>query len=107
MSNTVNENIRNHPKFAQLVKTRGRYAWTLSVLLLIVFYGFVMLVAFKPTWIGASISPGSMLTIGVLAELLMFIVFWLMTLMYVRRANGEFDQITQSIILDAVKGSKS
>ena len=68
---------------------------------------FVLTVAFKPELLGKFVSPGSsMLTVGVLVELLMFILFWILTAVYVRRANTEFDALNQQIINDAVKGGK-
>ena len=36
----------------------------------------------------------------------MFIGFWLMTWAYVRRANGEFDALTQEIVREATRGGQ-
>jgi uncharacterized membrane protein (DUF485 family) len=36
----------------------------------------------------------------------MFVFFWLLTLLYVRRANGEFDDLTAEIIKEAQKETK-
>lgn len=93
--------IRNHPKFADLVARRSRFATVLSLVVLAIFYGFVMLVAFRPALIGARIAEGSPLTVGVAGGLFIFISFWLLTGLYVRRANTEFDALTQEIVRDA------
>ena len=45
-------------------------------------------------------------TVGVVIELCMFILFWVLTALYVRRANTEFDALNQEIIRDAQKGIK-
>jgi uncharacterized membrane protein (DUF485 family) len=34
----------------------------------------------------------------------MFLFFWVLTFLYVRRANGEFDALTAEIVQDAAKG---
>jgi len=70
------------------------------------FYGFVLLVAFRPALLGRPIYQGSMVTIGVAFELFMFIFFWVLTAVYVRKANGEYDELTADLIKDAWKENK-
>ncbi len=101
MSSAMFERMRSNPKFQQLVTTRGRFAWTLAVTVLAIFYGFVMLVAFKPGVLGLPVAEGSVLTVGIALGLFMFIFFWLLTAWYVRRANGEFDALTAQIVAEA------
>ena len=106
MSSVMYERMRANPKFRELVARRGRFAWTLAVVVLTMFYGFVMLVAFSPASLGQPVAEGSMLTVGVAFELFMFIFFWLLTAVYVRRANSEFDALTQEIVKEAWKEQK-
>ena len=49
MSSAMYERMRANPKFQELVARRGRFAWTLAAIVLTMFYGFVMVVAFNPT----------------------------------------------------------
>ena len=98
--------IRRNPRFAELVAKRTSFATVLSVIVLTIFYGFFMVVAFKPQLIGQRLSEGSYLTVGIAFELFMFIFFWVLTAVYVKRANGEFDEITAEIIRDASKEVK-
>lgn len=100
------ERMRANPKFQTLVSRRGRFAWTLAFVVLTMFYGFVMVVAFNPASLGQPISEGSKLTVGVAVELFMFIFFWALTAVYVRRANTEFDALTQEIVKEAWKENK-
>ncbi len=101
MSSAMYERIRSNPKFQQLVRTRGRFAWTLSAVVLAAFYGFVMVVAFQPALLARPVAEGSALTLGVAAGLLIFVSFWLLTALYVRRANSEFDALTAEIVKEA------
>ena len=64
MSIVIYDRIRRNPKFDQLVQKRGSFAWTLSAIVLILFYGFFMLVAFNPKLLGQPIAEGSMWAIG-------------------------------------------
>ncbi|MBK6655773.1 MAG: DUF485 domain-containing protein [Zoogloea sp.] len=98
--------IRKNPRFAELVSKRQGFATLLSVIVLTIFYGFFMVVAFNPNLIGQRLSEGSYVTVGIAAELFMFIFFWVLTAVYVKRANGEFDAITTEIIRDASKEVK-
>lgn len=105
-SSSMYESMRTNPKFQELVATRSRFAWTLAFIVLAMFYGFVMVVAFNPAALGQPISEGSMVTWGVAVELFMFIFFWLLTAYYVHTANGKFDALTLEIIADARKEGK-
>lgn len=104
MSSAMYQKMRTNPKFKELVEKRTRFAWRLALVVLVMFYGFVMMVAFRPLSLGQPIMEGSMVTVGVAAELFMFIFFWVLTAVYVQRANGEFDALTAQIVRDAWKG---
>ncbi len=106
MSSAMYERMRTNPKFQELVTRRGRFAWTLAIIVLTMFYGYILTIAFNPTALGRPVAEGSMLTIGVAVELFMFIFFWGLTAFYVRRANSEFDAMTQDLIRDAWKENK-
>ncbi len=105
MSSEMYERMRKNPKFQELVSRRGRFAWTLTITTLVLFYGFVLLVAFSPKALGEPLSNGSALTVGVAIELFLYIFLWALTGLYVRRANSEFDALTAEIIREA-KGEK-
>ncbi|MDS4014882.1 MAG: DUF485 domain-containing protein [Candidatus Accumulibacter sp.] len=103
MSSVMYERMRVNPKFQELVRKRGSFAWTLAAIVLVLFYGFFLLVAFSPALLGQKIAEGSMWPIGYTIELCLFVFFWLTTVVYVRRANGEFDELTQQLIKEAQK----
>ena len=74
MSSTTSQSavyarIRRNPRFAELVSKRQGFATLLSVIVLTIFYGFFMVVAFTPNVIGQRLSEGSYLTVGIAAEL--------------------------------------
>lgn len=106
MSSAMYGKMRENPKFQELVARRSRFAWSLAIVVLVLFYGFVMVIAFNPTLLGRPVGEGSRLTIGVAVELFMFIFFWILTALYVRRANTEFDKMTYDIINDAGREKK-
>jgi cation/acetate symporter len=101
VQDAVSMKIRANPKFQDLVTRRGRYAWTLAAIVLVIFYGFVLMVAFSPATLGTPIADGSLVTVGFVAGLTMFVFFWILTAVYVRRANSEFDALTRELINEA------
>lgn len=106
MSVSMYAHIRRNPRFTELVAKRTRFAMTLSAIVLAIFYGFVLLVAFAPDVVAQRIGEGSNLTIGIALGLFQFVFFWILTLVYVRRANGEFDDINNEIVRAAWKDEK-
>ncbi len=106
MSSTAYAHIRNNPQFTKLVSARGRFAWLLSAIVFIVFFSFVLAVAFAPDFLAQRPFASSNVTIGILAGLFQFIMFWILTLIYVRRANGEFDDLNKAVIEAASREEK-
>lgn len=106
MSSSMYAHIRRNPRFAELVAKRTRFAAVLAVTVLVIFYGFVLLVAFAPELIGRRLFEGSNVTFGIAAGLFQFVFFWVLTLIYVRRANGEFDDINKEVVHAAWKEDK-
>ena len=101
------QRIREHPDFNQLVQSRSRLSWTLVVVLLVLFYGLILVVAFNPSLMGQRLGgETSAYTLGVAVIFTMFAFFWGLTALYVKRANTEFDDLTQKIVLEATKGMK-
>ncbi|GAB3366728.1 MULTISPECIES: DUF485 domain-containing protein [Giesbergeria] len=103
MSNPLYENIKRDPRYAELVRQRGRFATMLALLVIAVFFSFVLLVAFVPSAIAVRLFEGSNLTVGVVLGFFQFVFFCVLTWVYVRRANGEFDSLNEQIVQDALK----
>ena len=100
---TVQARIRQNPKFAELVAKRTRLAILLSLIVLVPYYAFMMVTAFKPALLAQPISEGSIITIGWPIGALIIVGAWLTTAVYIRRANGEFDQLNQEILAEAAQ----
>jgi cation/acetate symporter len=101
MSSEMYQRMRSNPKFQELVRRRGRFAALLSAIVLVCFYGYILVVAFSPATLARPIAEGSTMTVGILSELSMFVGFWVLVALYVRRANTEFDDLTAQLIQDA------
>lgn len=88
--------ISQSPKYQLLVKSRSRYAWTLTLIMLVVYYGYICLMAFNKEFMARSLSGGTTtLSIPIGIGVIIFTV--LITGIYVRRANSHFDKLTHEI----------
>jgi uncharacterized membrane protein (DUF485 family) len=89
--------IRRDPLFRELVNKRTRFAWQLSVAMLVIYFGFIAIIAFVPKVLATPIGSGVM-TVGIPVGLFVIISAFVLTGLYVHRANSEFDPITRQIM---------
>jgi uncharacterized membrane protein (DUF485 family) len=97
MKQDMVDRIKNDPDFLHLVKTRSSFAWTLTIVMLVVYFGFVLTIAFDPSILGAPLSAGSVTTVGIPVGVAVIVIAFALTGIYTRRANGEFDELTAKI----------
>jgi uncharacterized membrane protein (DUF485 family) len=96
MTKETVERIQNNPDYQKLVKTRNKFAWTLSIIMLVVYYAFILVIAFDPSLLGAKMGSG-VITVGIPIGIAIIIIAFVLAGIYVRRANGEFDVLTQQV----------
>lgn len=100
MNEDVLNRVQKNPKFAELVQKKTSFGWMLSIVMLAIYYGFILVLAFAPASLGAKLGDGVM-TIGIPVGVLIILSAFVLTGIYVRRANTEFDQLTQQIVEEA------
>jgi uncharacterized membrane protein (DUF485 family) len=102
-----NENVYRqiyaNPRFQELVVKRGRFAWLLAIVMLVAYYAFILVIAFDPKVLGTPLGADTVTTWGIPAGLGLIFLSFILTGVYVQRANGEFDRITQEILDEAQK----
>ena len=100
MEQDVLQRVKNDPNYQKLVKTRSRYGWKLTWAVMIAYYGFTALNAFDKEFMAAKIGDGVM-SRGVPLGLAVILFTVAVTAIYVRRANREFDALTEAIHANA------
>lgn len=95
------ERIRANPKFQRLARQRARLAWSLSGAVLALYYSFIMVVAFTPSWLHLPLHQGSHLSIGLPVGAAVILLSWLLTAWYARSANTRFDALSAQVIEEA------
>ena len=96
MSDPVVERIQRNPKYLHLKRTRNRFGWTLAILMLVVYYGYIALIAFDKEFLAKPMGAG-VTTIGIPIGMAVIVFTVVITGIYVRRANSEFDALTEAI----------
>lgn len=89
--------IKNDPDFIRLTRQRSSFAWMLSIAMLIIYFGFVLTIAFDPALLGTPMSAGSVTTVGIPVGIGVILSAFILTGIYVRRANSEFDELGNRI----------
>ena len=102
MNDPVIEKIQRNPAYLQLRSKRNRLGGVLTLLMLIVDFGYVALIGFDKEFLAQPLGSG-VTTLGIPIALFVIVFTVVITLFYIRRANNEFDQMTQQILKDAQK----
>ena len=91
------EFIQQNPKYRELVRQRSVLGWTLAAITLIIYFGFILLIAYAPKFLGTPIGAGVM-TIGIPIGLAVIVSAFVLVGIYVVRANATYDSLTRDIV---------
>lgn len=96
MKDELVERIENNPKYKELVSKRNSFGIKLGIFVLVMFYAYILVIAFNKELLATKIGDG-VTTIAFPIALAILIISFLTTLIYVKRANGEFEDLTNDI----------
>lgn len=102
MDNSLVARIAANPDYQRLKTTRSRFGWLLTFAMLIVYYGFIVLIAFDKEVLAAKMGSGVM-TWGIPIGFGVIVFTIIITAIYVRRANGEFDALSEKVKAEVLK----
>jgi uncharacterized membrane protein (DUF485 family) len=88
--------ISAHPSYQKLKAQRTSFGWWLTAAMMVVYYGFILLVAFNKPLLASRLGEGVM-TLGMPIGLGVIVFTVVITAVYVRRANNEFDRLSEEI----------
>ena len=91
------QEIERNPKFLELVQTRKTLGWTLSIVTLVIYLSYILIIAFDPTIFGARMGD-SVMTVGLPVGLFVIIITFVIVGVYVRKANATYDELTRQIV---------
>jgi uncharacterized membrane protein (DUF485 family) len=103
MQDDLVKKIRSNPAFEELKSKRASFGWALTILVMIAYYGYILLVAFNKELLGQKLVPGGITSVGIPLGLGVIAFTIIITWIYVRRANAEFDELSDKIKREAGK----
>ncbi|MBU3015348.1 DUF485 domain-containing protein [Poseidonibacter lekithochrous] len=96
MNDELVQRIKDNPKYQELIKKRSGFSLKLAIFVLVMFYAFILTIAFEPTLLATKTGDGVM-TIAFPIAAAIIVISFITTLIYVRRANGEFEDLTNQV----------
>lgn len=102
MDTSMAEKIAANTTYQELKSKRSRFSWTLSIAMLVVYYGFILLIAFGKDLLAVPLGSG-VTTLGIPLGFGVIIFTIVITAIYVRRANSEFDTLTEQVRQETLK----
>jgi len=80
---------------SDLASAQWRLALALTAAMMVVYFSFILLVAFAKPLLGTILVPG--LSLGTLLGALTIVSAWIFIWIYVRWANGHYDRTVSSL----------
>lgn len=99
----LTKRIRANPKFHELKSKRNVFGWTLTVIMLLAYYGYIAIIAFDKALLAQKLSESGVTTVGIPVGVGLILFTVAITGLYVRRANSEFDALTEQIVQEEMK----
>jgi uncharacterized membrane protein (DUF485 family) len=85
------------PRYQRLVKRRGRFTWTLTIIMLVAYFGYVAFIAFDKKALAQPIGSGMTTSLGIPIGVGLILFAIILTGLYVRRANREYDPLVRAL----------
>ena len=101
MAQSDYERVLQNPRFQTLVHERSSFAWILTIAMLVIYFGFILLVAFAKPLLAAKVG-GGVTSWGIIIGLGVIISAFVLTGIYVQRANSRFDELTRDLTKELV-----
>ena len=99
----VLDRVTANPKFHEFIAMRSRYSIIMAIVSAAAYYGFILLVAYNKEFLATKMGAGMTTSIGVPIGVAVIVFTIVLTWIYVRRANTEFDATNEAIIAEAQK----
>lgn len=96
MDMEVVERIENNPKYQELVSKKTSLGLKLGIFVLVMFYGYILTIAFNKEILATKIGEG-ITTIGFPIALAILVISFLTTLIYVKKVNGDLEELNDEI----------
>jgi uncharacterized membrane protein (DUF485 family) len=101
MDQATIQRVRSNPYFQELTRKRAVFSWSLTILMLLIYFTYIFLVAFAPGFLAQPVAAGAVTSLALPLGIGVILSAIILTGIYVWRANGEFDRLTLLVRKDA------
>lgn len=91
--------MTHDPRYIELVSRRSRLAWSLSAVMLAIYFGYVLLIAFRRDLLARPIGEG-VTSLGIPLGIGVILAGIALTGIYVHRANRDYDPLLAALRKD-------
>ena len=102
MQDSTLERIASSPTYRELRSKRLSFGWLLTIAMLVVYYGFIAIIAFRKDILAAPLGDGVM-SVGIPIGFGVIIFTIVVTAIYVMRANSTYDEMTENVKREVLK----
>ena len=89
--------IKSNPKYHELVSKRSSFGWFMAILMLVIYSGFILIIAYAPSFLAQPVAAGWTMTIGIPIGVGVILAAFALTGIFIHRANTVFDELSNQI----------
>ncbi len=87
-----------HPDFKKMEREKKRLSWFFSFLIFTIYVAYILYIGIDPSFFGRPLFAGSVISIGIYAGVFIILFSIVLTGIYVRKLNRQFDEVTKRVI---------
>lgn len=91
------DDLLQDEEFKQLVLRKNAISWTLTVLELVLYFGFIALIAFNKPYLAQKLNAATKTTIGIPIAVGAILGSWVLTGIYIYWANTKYDGMVKKL----------
>jgi len=97
MSSKSHNPILDDPEFKELASQKNKVSLILTITELVLYFGFIALIAYNKPFLAQKISDGSAITIGIPIAVGVIVLSWVLTGIYIYWANSTYDEMVKRV----------
>ncbi len=97
MSKKTKADLLNDEDFKSLVSRKNTISWILTVLELVLYFGFIALIAYNKPFLAQKLTAGKATTIGIPIAVGTILLSWVFTGIYIYWANTKYDKMVKNL----------
>lgn len=99
------DSIRSSREYTQLARMRRRFSFSLTALMILAYYGFILCCALEPRALAHPLYAGATISVGVVAGIGVMLIAIVLTGWYVRHTDRRLDPLMNALLVKAQQGN--